>query len=294
MRLEHPIFRTPLTAGVKLEPNDWEKDHDSRGTWLVQTGELGRGKGNDYGVVSDGHGFEDSPDSERISGGVNSKGPYAVAIGRQANLLQWGFYAAPDRMTESARKVFLNAIVYMKQFDGRRPLVEKKARSRDWFIQYVEIARKLGSMDEGLRKSYDSYLRGVFPEDLIAEVGLDADALERWRKAHVEYIHAPERYQHAVDDDLKKLGLSNRKPEFLDWLAKTLTASREDALALKLARRYLGDQEGRDAASALIWIKRNRQRAFFSDQGGFRWFADTEQRTAASRTAAPASVKRLR
>ena len=32
----------------------------------------------------------------------------------------FGIYAAPDRMTESAKKVFLNAIVYMKRFDGHR------------------------------------------------------------------------------------------------------------------------------------------------------------------------------
>ena len=51
--------------------------------WVVQTGEPGETV--DYGVVSDGHGFEDSPDCERISGGRNSKGPHAVAIGRQAN-----------------------------------------------------------------------------------------------------------------------------------------------------------------------------------------------------------------
>ena len=78
MRLEHTIFNKPLNAGVKLEPHDWEKDFDPRGTWLVQTGDLGRGKGNDYGIVSDGHGFEDSPDCERISGGINTKGPYPV------------------------------------------------------------------------------------------------------------------------------------------------------------------------------------------------------------------------
>jgi hypothetical protein len=91
--------------------------------------------GCDVGMVSDGHGFEDSPDCERISGGVNSKGPMAVAIGRQANLLQWGFYGAPDRMTGSAKRAFLNAIVYMRRFDGHVPLVRKTSVGRTWLVQ---------------------------------------------------------------------------------------------------------------------------------------------------------------
>src|SRR5262245_24979636 len=92
----------------------------------------------EYGMVADGHGFEDSPDCERISGGINTKGPRAVAIGRQANMLLWGFYGAPDRMTESARRAFLNAIVYMRRFDGDSPLVQKGSSGRGWPQQFLE------------------------------------------------------------------------------------------------------------------------------------------------------------
>ncbi len=258
----------------------------------MQTGGLGSGKGNDYGIVSDGHGFEDSPDCERISGGVNSKGPYAVAIGRQANLLQWGFYAAPDRMTDSARKVFLNAIVYMKQFDGMRPLVKKEARSRDWYVQYVASARKLPTMEAKYRDSYGKYLRSRFPAEVIEKFGLDATALEQWRKANVEYVFSPKRYQMAIDTDLQKLRLSNRKPEFLDWVVKRLTEDPEDALALRLAGRYLG-KNGSDAKTAVAWIGKNRKRLFFSDQGGYRWYVDTNVQHSARR-AEDASDERIR
>jgi hypothetical protein len=280
LRLEHPIFNKPLDPKIKLEPDDWEKDFDPRGTWLVQTGELGLGKGNDYGIVSDGHGFEDSPDCERISGGVNSKGPYAVAIGRQANLLQWGFYAAPDRMTESAKKVFLNAIVYMKPFDGRKPLVKKEARGRGWYAQYVAGVRKLDTIDAKYRDSYRKYLKSRFPAEVIKEHGLDADALERWRKANVEYIYSKKRYELAVDSDLQKLQLSNRKPEFLAWVVKRLSGDPKDSLALKLAGRYLGPN-GKDAKTAIAWILENRNWLFFSDQGGYRWYVDANARRAA-------------
>lgn len=269
-------------------------------TWLVQTGELG--KEVDYGVVSDGHGFEDSPDCERISGGVNSKGPYAVAIGRQANMLQWGFYAAPDRMTDSAKKAFLNAIVYMRQFDGQRPLVEKKAYARSWLEQQVAAVRNLPRLPDDANQRQQlqqrnpvddrrrQYLASWFPARLVAD-GLDADKLEQWRADNVEFLHSAGGTKILVDEDLQKLGLSNRKPEFLDWLVRELRADAPVELPLTLARRYLGDEHGRDAATALGFIEQNRPWLFFSDSGGYRWFVDINARAAAP---APAAVGRER
>src|SRR5262245_16043853 len=142
VRLDHPIFKGPLAGNVVLDVDHPYADaHDGQGTWLVHEGEFG--KGCDVGMVSDGHGFEDSPDCERISGGVNSKGPAAVAIGRQANMLQWGFYGAPDRMTEASKRAFLNAIVWMKQFDGQRPLVKKEGEGRTWLVQYIDALERM-------------------------------------------------------------------------------------------------------------------------------------------------------
>lgn len=242
----------------------------------MQTGELGTGKGNDFGVVSDGHGFEDSPDCERISGGINSKGPHAVAIGREANLLQWGFYAAPDRMTDSAKRAFLNALVYMRQFDGARPLVKSVARARSWMDHFVQGVRRAaeGEASESLR----SYYLGQFPEGVVARTGGDPDAVAAWLDEVREYLRGGENWKVAVDPDLQELGLSNRTPAFLDWLVTTLGDDPEDARALRLAARYLGGH-GRDAATAVKWIRANRERLFFSDVGGYRWFVDTRDTT---------------
>lgn len=268
MRLNHPIFREPLAAQVTFDKSDpWEPEADPRGLWTVQTGAMGQE--NDYGVVSDGHGFEDSPDCERISGGQNSKGPHALAIGRQANMMQWGFYCAPDRMTKSARKAFLNAIVYMKRFDGHRPLVKKVARSRDWLAQYVQMVRDLDTRYRQAGDRFRSYIEQRFPEEVIAKHGLDADALESWRRANLEYVFG-ERGKFRVDADLKELKLSNRKPAFLDWLVARLSEDQSNEPARRLAARYLGDH----AEQAVPFIQANRKWLFFSDTGGFRWFVD--------------------
>lgn len=252
--------------------SDWEQEYDDRGVWVVQTGEPGRTV--DYGVVSDGHGFEDSPDCERISGGVNSKGPHAVAIGRQANMLQWGFYAAPDRMTASARRAFLNALVYMTRFDGHRPLVEKRARSRDWLVQMIGHVAELDEMEPDLRESYAGYLKDAFPAGWVEDLGLDAAALGERLAAEVEYVHHSEGSRDfGIDATLRELGVSNRAPAFLGLLERRLDADPADRVALELAERYLGEHGG-SAEEALAFLREHEGRLFFSDTGGYRWYVD--------------------
>lgn len=287
MRLDHPIFQSPLHVDVVLDADHPYADaHDGQGTWLVHTGEFKQGC--DVGMVSDGHGFEDSPDCERISGGINSKGPKAVAIGRQANMLQWGFYGAPDRMTASARRAFLNAIVYMRQFDGRVPLVRKEGRGRSWYSQYIDMLAHMKPEElqkRGEKNSYAGYLLGRFPAELTAGA-VDVARLRQWYVDNEEYFGpGKDRWDTAVDADLVALRLSNRKPEFLDWLLERFVKDPDDELALRLARRYLGMEAGKDATTAKQWIAANRPYLFFSDTGGYRWFVDVDKQRAA---AAPA------
>src|SRR5689334_17065378 len=132
MRLDHPIFHAPLEPTLELHELEPAK-HGYRGwlegrelpatipAWQVQSGILGREI--DYGEVSSPYGFEDSPDCEWISSGVNSKGPTSLALGRQGNWFLWGFAGDPRRMTEGGRQVFLNVLVWMRQFDGKGPLL---------------------------------------------------------------------------------------------------------------------------------------------------------------------------
>lgn len=269
----------------------------------------------DVGMVSDGHGFEDSPDCERIAGGVNSKGPRAIAIGRQANLLQWGFYGAPDRMTVEARRAFLNAIVWMRQFRGERPLANKQTRSRTWWVQYIDQIEKslpkhgpgVGNDDpagpprlpgdpvaveaahDELRAQWErqrqqeaarkqaSYLLAKFPPELVAD-GIDVDRLRAWYAVNEEYFGpGADQWSCAVDADLAAICTSNRKPEFLHWLVGAFAVDAHDERALRLARRYLGEH-GRDAATATAFIETNRDFLFFSDTAGFRWLVDENRR----------------
>jgi hypothetical protein len=280
LRADHAIFTTPLAVDLTLEHREADVAAGYKGgTWLVHEGEFPK---VDVGMVSDGHGFEDSPDCERIAGGVNSKGPMAVAIGRQANLLQWGFYGAPDRMTAPSKRAFLNAIVWMQQFNGQRPLAKKTGRGRTWFVQYLDMLAEQPAKDlaKPPAKSTTGYLAGQFPPELVAN-GIDVAQLRKWYGDNEEYFGPGKDEWHcAVDADLAAAKLSNRKPEFLDWLLAAFARDPNDATALRLATRYLGDH-GRDAATAKQFIAGNRELLFFSDTCGFRWLVDENRQRAA-------------
>ena len=60
------------------------------GTWLVHDGDYPE---VDVGMVSDGHGFEDSPDCERIAGGEAVMSPFTLL----------GYVDDPARVLSCAR-----------------------------------------------------------------------------------------------------------------------------------------------------------------------------------------------
>lgn len=279
MRLDHEIFQGPLAVEIPLEQEHDKQDEYPGPVWKVHEGEFPE---VDVGVVSDGHGFEDSPDCERISGGINSKGPHAVAIGRQGNMLQWGFYGAPDRMTESGKRVFLNALVYMTKFDGHRPLVQKEGRGRTWLKQYIEA---LAAMPEEKRTGddgYAKYLRDQFAGLAPADAQGDPEDLARWYAENEEYVHTVDRWKFAIDEDLKRLELSNREPTFLDTMLARFAEDPDDAVARRLVQRYVGEDFA-DASAFRKWVEENRDFLFFTDTGGYRWMVDENAKRAASK-----------
>ena len=93
--------------------------------WKVQNKDYGNTKGYKVGMVTRQWGYLDSPDAEIISGGESAKSYGAISIGRHANFLHWGFAASPADMTEEAKPVFLNAVVYISKFAGHHIIARK-------------------------------------------------------------------------------------------------------------------------------------------------------------------------
>jgi rRNA maturation endonuclease Nob1 len=132
---KHPIFNQPfkvkLTYTNKPTPKNYhlfpsgQNLTEQMPMWRVQKEGYKDEKGYRVGLVSRRAGFTDSPEAEFIAGGVNTKDAEAVAIGRHGNFFLWGFSGSPDYMTDEARLVFANAVVYMKTFNGQKIIARK-------------------------------------------------------------------------------------------------------------------------------------------------------------------------
>lgn len=134
---EHPIFNGPfqvkMTVVNKPVPEEavyYAYSYNGKmpkelPMWQVQTKGYRMDESFRVGLVSRPEGYEDSPEAEIISGGVSSKSLDAVAIGRHGNLFHWGFAASPLYLTEEAKTVLANAIVYISRFDGQGIIARK-------------------------------------------------------------------------------------------------------------------------------------------------------------------------
>jgi hypothetical protein len=133
----HPIFQGPVpvkfeakmepTPAPALEVAEMMGETLPAETLMFQMQTVNYVENPNYriGMVSRPGGYLDSPEAEVISSGKCAKSIDAVALGRHANWFTWGFSASPAYMTDAAKALFVNAIVYMKQFAGQHPIAHK-------------------------------------------------------------------------------------------------------------------------------------------------------------------------
>ncbi|GAO43018.1 hypothetical protein [Flavihumibacter petaseus] len=166
MNASHPIFKGPVnkvtpTMVIKNTPEGIY--HYASGDtvpkqipmWRVQKDGYMEGKPVRIGLVSRGSRFLEGPDAEVISSGVNQKDVTAVALARHGNFFLWGFGASPADMTEEAKQVFVNAVAYMKQFNGRVPITLKYSQTMATTDRVKEIQHNLS------RKVYEDYVQQI-------------------------------------------------------------------------------------------------------------------------------------
>lgn len=166
INLRHPIFNGPLekvtpTLVMKKTPDGIY--HYTTGDtvpkeipmWRVQKVGYLDSKDVRIGLVSRGNRFAESPDAEIISSGVCAKDVGAVALGRHGNFFLWGFSASPAQMTDEAKKVFVNAVAYIKQFDGKPPI----ARKYNDRMATTDDVREI--ISHATKKTYEEYVKEI-------------------------------------------------------------------------------------------------------------------------------------
>ncbi|HUV63523.1 MAG TPA: hypothetical protein VMW24_06460 [Sedimentisphaerales bacterium] len=274
--LEHEVYHTPFKVEPEFEdrktPANYHDRHigtdklpDKMKVWKVQTSERGN-------VVSRSYGFEDSPDAEAIALGFNHGKEYgAVGIGRHANVLQWGYFDPPSQMTDAGRRLFLNCICYIHRFDGVRPLVHTNASHR---LNAIRLAPLIDRIDD------KSFFSSTFAPELMEKYKGNAKGLADYYRQDIELVYRDSRgggtFQ--IDTDLKELSLeSNRTVETLGRLIELLGDPQQAEKAGRLLERYTSQSNDFSSAEQWRqWLSENKDRIFFSDVGGYKFFVIPE------------------
>lgn len=319
LRREHSLFHSPLEVDPKMEEVPTPADYpymsiDPLGktitAWKVQTKNFPQIVS---GRVSTLYGFTDSPDAEVFAQGFALKGPDTVALARQANFFLWGFSASPADMTPAAKRLFVNAVCYMRQFDGQRPLVRNESKSREWALRNAAEPRYLSNeykdretrelraqykvRPEWVPKEYKANVEAYIaasvqkmqanrresmeerlPERLRKQFGTDADKYVAYYRENFEYLRAvtvrPPTFE--VDEEAKAVGPSNRRVEFLERCVANLEQGNQPERAMRLLTRYT-TENFKTADQWRVWLDQSRARLFFSDVGGYKFFVGPKE-----------------
>ena len=266
----HPVFDSPLKVAPKVEswkcpgnykdrrlPNEPEIS-STVDVWRVQN------SGKSYGsVVSRKYGFTDSPDAEIIAEGFNEGKEFgAVGIGRHGNFLQWGFSQPPSKMTDAGRQLLINCICYIRQFDGKAPLVKRQSSHRDDALRLAALINHIKDK---------SFFESTFSPELQEKYKGDPDGLVRHYLDNYELIYDGRYF--SVDNELKSLNLtSNRTVETLEVLIGLLDAPdpAKAATARTLLKRYT-TESFETSKQWQKWLADSRDRLYFSDFGGYKF-----------------------
>ena len=182
MKKEHPIFKGPYPVKMTMTdrptpegakeyaPLIGETMPETTSMWRVQNKGYMTNRNFKVGMVVRPWGYEDSPEAEWISGGESAKSYDAMAIGRHANWLHWGFSASPADMTDEAKPVFANAVVYISKFAGQHIIARKLNEGIATRTRATEMKYRVS------KKVYDNFVEST--EKYNDQVKTMADSLK--------------------------------------------------------------------------------------------------------------------
>jgi hypothetical protein len=248
-KFDHAIFKGPFKVKPTIEnratPKPILKAWDGVDMpaeipmWEVNTEGYHDGNGYRIGLVSRGWGFEDSPDAEIISSGVCDKQKTAVALGRHGNHFLWGFAGSPDYMTEEAKQVFANAIVYTYKNKDEK-FIAKKHNERIATKVYVDELQFYTT-----KKSFDGTVK-FFKE---------------WN------ANMSQKAKEVKEKQAKGETLSDEEKMMLGFQPQPIL-TREQYLQKNIGRNSWSKETGLDTVKIVAFLKENRP-YFYSQPDGF-------------------------
>lgn len=279
---KHSIFNGPLEKvkpTMVMKPTPEGIYHYASGDnvpkqipmWRVDQKGYIEDKDARIGLVTRGDRFTDSPDTELISSGVNTKDVNAVALGRHGNFFLWGFGASPAGMTEEGKKVFVNVVAYMSKFDKKTPIARKlkdRAATTDYFKEMQSMVKRMyetsiSKKDGKPVPTWDEYLKNQ--KGFFTRFGTDS-ANYQYLKDNIDYMYCDPKgfYSAVIDEEAKMIGVPNHDLRFLETCIKMLKQNDRSELALKMLKKYTAENFD-DADKWQSWYTNNKKKLFFTE-----------------------------
>lgn len=258
MNLNHPIFKGPFKTKITLSkqatPEDakhyayFQDGHvpDSVMMWKVNIKGYKSTPEFNVGMVSRPWGYLDSPNCEFISSGVCAKTLDAVAIGRHANFLTWGFIGSPMYMTPEAKIVFANAVAYIAKFRGA-PLV-RKFNDRIATREYIKEVKYCCT-------------RKYWEERAISDKQFYADYLKKANEARAKKAKGEK--------------LTKEDESYISFTEADIPADKSYAATLQEDHPELFEKFGEDEAKYLAYYDENAP-YFYGGEGSYNLVIDSD------------------
>ncbi len=216
----------------------------------------------------------DSPEVEIICGGLSERSMDGAALWRQGNLLHFAFDIAPAEMNETGQALLLNSIAYIARFTEDCPIARTPSgfgekddapRSRGW-VEGFYAARRPSDRD------LDYYLTGSTKEQVAK---MDRVSFPKWYSENSQYLTCAGNGRLMVEPVAKELGIRFDIPDFFPQTIERLKNPATESKARGLLKRYApeGPSEG-SAEEWSRWYQANKPYLFYSERGGYRWYAD--------------------
>lgn len=247
------IFVIPLVDGIKQYAT---VNNDYRSGWSAHYYE-----------------FENMPEVERFSGGINEQTPRSAAFWRQGNLLHFGFEQPAAEMNDTGKAMLVNSIHYISRFTEDRPIAE--APSVFGKVDYTPSRRRATNMLSAERLERD-YLASIFAPSVLQSVpASDVDARRAWVKANGMWFHPGKDGLIEVDQEARDIGIPFEASEFLPHLVSMSGTDSKAETAMVLLNRYVHDKPAANTAAGWkSWWQENEPYLFYSELGRYRWYVD--------------------
>lgn len=267
---DHIIFNSPIKVNLEYNkvhtPKNFKKYYsgkdlpDEIDVWWAQTESAGDSKGYWIGQILVGLGFDDSPGCEFITSSNSVKDISGMALGRNANMFHWGFSASPAFMTEQAKKVFVNTIHYMSQFNEMRSITNYKANSRLWANEFCyKKTHKLLDLENEYKSTGNA----------------KTDSTYLYYKNNHPYFYGEGMSPILkVDEDAKSLGIANNDIRILEKCIQMLARGNEKNKVLRILHHYT-EFDFTTAREWKNWYEIYKDYLFFSELGGYKFIIDT-------------------